>query len=336
MEGITPPAQLDIRADDLSGVWRRWVRSFNDYLLAIDLAGTSKVAERRKLALFRHVGGEDVRELYSQMEFLSTPDDNGTITELEEGTEGRRLVDVINRFQDYCNPRSGVVVTRHRFHSCAQNGDTVDVYLMKLRQLAEGCEFGSQRDSLIRDKLLFGLDDTKEMEKLMRETDEKLTLDFVIRALRVAEKSGNLKSKSTALKPQDVEAIQISANPGIKKVSQVKQHQSRVVSQFRPDQARPIEKPKRSSCSNCGRNHPQNRRCPAYGTQCKNCKEYNHWELRCPKKIYEVEEHNVMDSDYDVYLGEVSSINSVEGDSWFADITGLLSVFVDPVTVQVM
>ncbi|KAF6036351.1 hypothetical protein EB796_005337 [Bugula neritina] len=58
MEGITPPAQLDIRADDLSG-----------------------------------------------MEFLSTPDDNGTITKLEEGTEGRRLVDVINPFYDYCNPR---------------------------------------------------------------------------------------------------------------------------------------------------------------------------------------------------------------------------------------
>jgi len=62
MEGITPLAQLDIRADDLSGVWYRWVRSINDYLLAIDLVGTSKVAERRKLALFRHIGGEDVRE----------------------------------------------------------------------------------------------------------------------------------------------------------------------------------------------------------------------------------------------------------------------------------
>jgi len=179
MEGITPPAQLDIRADDLSGVWRRWVRSFNDYLLAIDL---------ESLVLFKHVGGEDVRELYFQMEFLSTPDDNGTITKLEEGTEGRRLVDVINPFYDYCNPRLGVVVTKHRFHSCVQNRGTVDVYFMKLRQLAEGCEFGSQRNSSIRDKLLFGLNETKKVEKLMREIDGKLTLDFVIRAMRVAEK----------------------------------------------------------------------------------------------------------------------------------------------------
>jgi len=42
MEGITPLAQLDMKADDLSGVWRRWLKSFNDYFLAIDLIGTSK------------------------------------------------------------------------------------------------------------------------------------------------------------------------------------------------------------------------------------------------------------------------------------------------------
>jgi len=138
--------------------------------------------------LFRHFGSEDVRELYSQIGFLSTPD-NGTITELDEGTEGRRLVAVINRFQDYCNLRSGVVVTRHRFYNCAQNGDTIYVYLMELRQLTEGWEFGSQIYSLIQDKLLFGLDDIQEIKKLMGETDKKLTLDFVVSALKVAEKS---------------------------------------------------------------------------------------------------------------------------------------------------
>jgi len=86
MEGITPPSHLDLRADDLSGAWRRWVRSFNDYLLAIDLVATTKAAEKQKLALFRHVGGEDVRELYSQMEFLA--DTDGSRSEIEEGNTG--------------------------------------------------------------------------------------------------------------------------------------------------------------------------------------------------------------------------------------------------------
>ena len=57
MEGILPPGHLDLRAEDLSGEWRRWVRSFSDYLVAIDLTGTTKANEKRKLALFRHAGG---------------------------------------------------------------------------------------------------------------------------------------------------------------------------------------------------------------------------------------------------------------------------------------
>jgi hypothetical protein len=73
MEGILPPAQVNLRAVDLSSEWRRWVRSFNDYLLAIDLTGTSRAAEKRKLALLRHAGGEDVREVYSQFEFRTEP-----------------------------------------------------------------------------------------------------------------------------------------------------------------------------------------------------------------------------------------------------------------------
>jgi len=42
MEGISPPGQLSLRAEDLSGEWRRWIRSFEDYLLAIDLTANSR------------------------------------------------------------------------------------------------------------------------------------------------------------------------------------------------------------------------------------------------------------------------------------------------------
>jgi len=34
--------------------------------------------------------------------------------------------------------------------------------ILKLRRLAEGCEFGNQRDSFIREKLLFGIDDSND------------------------------------------------------------------------------------------------------------------------------------------------------------------------------
>ena len=70
MEGILPPSQLNLRASDLSTEWRRWSRAFSDYLLAINLIAETEAAEKRKLALFRHIGGEDVRELYGQIEFF--------------------------------------------------------------------------------------------------------------------------------------------------------------------------------------------------------------------------------------------------------------------------
>lgn len=88
---------------------------------------------------------------------------------------------------DSCNPRPDVIVSRFEFLNSSQNGETVDVYLMKLRCLAERCNFGDQRDSLVRDKLLFRLDDNKTGEKLRRELDKKLSLDFVIKSIRVAE-----------------------------------------------------------------------------------------------------------------------------------------------------
>ena len=302
MEGILPPQQLDLRCEDLSGEWRRWQRAFSDYLLAIDLTGTTKPAEKRKLALFRHAGGEDVREFYSQMEFRSQPDDEGNTEELEEGAAGRKLDDVIKRFHEYCNPRSGVVVSRFKFHNNSQGGDTVDVYLMKLRQLAEGCQFGDQRDSLIRDKLLFGLDDAKERDKLMRESDEKLSLDYVIKSLRIAEKSGKLKHNKAEEKSEDVNAI----------------------SQFRRE--KPVKSAKhgfiKQKCENCGKNHNKSQRCPAYGTQCKRCQKFNHWAVMCrhDTHIHETEDHDVTE---EVYLGEINTINAVNSsmtDSWYADL----------------
>ena len=198
MDGIVPPGSLNLRASGLAGEWRKWVRSFDDYLLAIDLVATSVAAERRKLALFRHVGGEDVREVYSQMEFLDStnPED---VKEIAEGQTGRKLADVIKRFMGYCNPRSTVIVQRFEFHSVRQDGEQVDIFLMRLRRLAWCCSFGEQRDSLIRDKLRFGIDDVGLRDRLMRESDEQLTLEYVIKAVRVDEAAKLLKMSEVVI-----------------------------------------------------------------------------------------------------------------------------------------
>jgi len=99
------------------------------------------------MALFRHFGGEDVREVYSQMEFNLEVSEE--ITEIEEVVAGRKLEDVIKRFHEYFNPRTSIVLNRFQFHNSSQSGDTIDAYLIKLRRLVEDCEFSNQRGSLI-------------------------------------------------------------------------------------------------------------------------------------------------------------------------------------------
>ena len=303
MEGIVPPQQINLRATDLASEWRRWSRAFNDYLLAINLVGGSAAEEKRKLALFRHIGGEDVREIYSQLSFTKT-DEHGATTEIEDGKDGRKLANVMDKFREYCNPRSGVIVSRYEFHNCSQQGESIDVYLMKLRRLAEGCEFENQRDSLIRDKLLFGLDDIKLRERLMREADKTLTLDYVIRALRVSEVSK--LSSSAGVTTAATGDSEVNYVDSIKKKSSSQNSYS-----------------KKIKCTKCGREHVKNK-CPAYGTKCNKCKRRNHWEAMCKtdkQSINELQDESVdEESTQEVYLGEVLHIDNVESGSWFADL----------------
>lgn len=302
MEGILPPSQLNLRANDLASEWRRWKRAFSDYLLAINLVDGAAAVEKRKLALFRHIGGEDVRELYTQMEFMEA-DADGVQQEIAEGTEGRKLSDVLAKFHEYCNPRSGVVVSRFEFHRCSQQGESIDVYLMKLRRLAEGCDFGTQRDSLIRDKLLFGLDDTSLRDKLMREADRVLTLEYVIKAVRVNE-----VSKATA---------------NIKLDNHSEVNYVRSGPKFESSRASSIEVSK-NKCSKCGTIHgPQN--CPALGTKCNKCSFRNHWANMCKTKrrlpVDEMQEENLSEnSTAEVYFGEISQVDNSESGSWFANL----------------
>ena len=297
MEGISPPQQLDLRATDLSSVWRRWIRSFNDYLLAINLVDGSAAAERRRLALFRHVGGEDVRELYSQMEFTTQDETTGAITEIDEGQEGRKLQNVIERFHTYCNPRSGVVVSRFEFHSSTQNGEAVDVFLMRLRRLSEGCSFGNQRDSLIRDKLLFGLDDKKIRDRLMAEPDDKLTLDYVVKSLRVAEAASKMSTLTLKDKDPEVSAVDTRQIAGREKRASGEKH---------------------IKCDRCHRVHAP-RKCPAFGSKCNKCNKKNHWAVACKSsRVNEVmEASSDDDTAQEVYLGEI--MHSDPG-SWYAQI----------------
>ena len=127
-------------------------------------SGKVKEDEKVQCAILLHVIGEEAPETYNTFKF-ATGEDPNKISVLKK------------KFEDYFNPRKNTVFERYRFWECKQQeGETIDQFITELKTRAKSCEFGEQHDSIIRDRIVFGVRDTRLKERLLRESSE-LTLE---------------------------------------------------------------------------------------------------------------------------------------------------------------
>ena len=77
------------------------------------------------------------------------------------------IVEKVNR---YYNPRPSAVVQRFKFNSrSCQPGETVAAYVAELRKLSEFCEFADTLDEMLRDRLVWGIADSRIQHRLLAE-----------------------------------------------------------------------------------------------------------------------------------------------------------------------
>ena len=108
--------------------------------------------------------GEEALEIYKTFKCATGEDPN-------------KIFALKKKLEDYVNPRKNTVFERYRFWECKeQEGETIDHFITELRTRAKSCEFGEQHDSMIRDRIVFGVRDTQLKERLLRESSE-LTLE---------------------------------------------------------------------------------------------------------------------------------------------------------------
>ena len=83
---------------------------------------------------------------------------------------------MLENFAAYCQPLKNVPFERYKFYSRMQDaGESYDHYRTALRQLADRCEFETiTADQILRDKLVFGIQDSKVRERLLREKNLSL------------------------------------------------------------------------------------------------------------------------------------------------------------------
>lgn len=122
------------------------------------------------MTLFSYLVGESNREL---MDTLMS----------DAARDTWRFKDIIDKFDGHCNPCVYETVERYRFFTKNQrSGESIDSYVTELRVLVKTCNFGQLRDSLIRDRVVCGLNSTSMRERLLRETN--MSLDTCIQLCR--------------------------------------------------------------------------------------------------------------------------------------------------------
>ena len=155
---------------------RKWKQRWSLYAKA---SGAEEKDEATQCAIFLHTIGEEALEVYDTFTFTETEQD--------------KIELLIQKFEGYCTPRKNTTYERYVFNTCIQNGRTLDAFLLDLRNKAKTCEFGTLQDSLIKDRIVCGIDDKSIRERLLRDND--LTLEKAIDIVRAAETSKNQVQK---------------------------------------------------------------------------------------------------------------------------------------------
>ena len=150
--------------------WTRWEKAFRTYFQAAEY---KKKPKETQVAILLNTAGVEAQEIHEQFHF-------------EDAEEAKDINKVVEKFREYCNPRKNTVYERYKFWCRDQIGEElVDKWVKDLRTVAVNCEFGEQEDSLIRDKIVFGVRDNRTKERMLREAD--LTLKKALELCRAAE-----------------------------------------------------------------------------------------------------------------------------------------------------
>ena len=141
MDKFQHPEPLCLQGN-LSENWRRWRQRFELYLTA---SGNDSKDEGTKSAILLHVAGPEALEVYNTFTWAAVGD-------------SKKVDKIMEKFESYCAPRKNVLWERHVFNCRTQQpGETIDQYVTDLRCKAKTCEFGTLNDSLIRDRIVYGI-----------------------------------------------------------------------------------------------------------------------------------------------------------------------------------
>ena len=259
---IQPPAPLSF-SGDLAANWKHFHQVWTNYAI---ITGLEKQTEEYKVALFLHCIGSEALKTFNGFSF-------------DDESDRKKLDKVIEKFEEYTIGRINETFERYRFNSRNQEpSEGIDAYVSALRNLAKTCNFGSLHNSLVRDRIVFGVQSKHTRQKLLQE--RKLTLEKCIDICRSNEAtSSQMKEIASG---SNLEAVNKVEDPTRDKGRSWQC--DRKQRNDRNEQSRDNTTRVTKTCHFCGNKHEMNKKkCPAWGKQCQKCNGRNHFASVCKK-----------------------------------------------------
>ena len=283
------PEAMSVTSGNIAENWSYFREQWTDYEVATGLIGKD---EKVRVATLRGVMGKDCYNIYKRLP-------------LEEDQK-EKVKSILDSLEEYFKPARNITYERFVFNTCDQQGhESTDEYVNRLRGLSESCEFGTLRDSLIKDRIVLGTKNKQVQVTLLNYKD--LTLDKALSICRSSELTEQHLTKINDVSTSTVSAIRTEGME--KKTRDRKEDQN---------------------CKYCGLKHAK-RNCPAYGKTCHKCRRKNHFATVCKTKIKSVKnldavsDNEITDELYSL-THEIGTVTS-NGKRWFVPVEMKLPKF---------
>ncbi|XP_045036724.1 uncharacterized protein LOC123477448 [Daphnia magna] len=180
---LRAPELFNFSSSDLASEWKMWRRQFEYFSLATRKDETD---EEVIVGVLITLLGVEGLKIFDTFVFTSAGD-------------AKKIKPVLDKFGDHFEPLKSEVFERFKFLRRHQlPGESFDSWIVCLRGMAKGCNYGASVESVLRDQVVLGVADSQTREKLLFE--KTLTLAKACDIVRSCEASrAQLSQMSTDL-----------------------------------------------------------------------------------------------------------------------------------------